>query len=210
VLCSAPRSNRPRTSPRWADLRLGVPLAETSPWRNVARGRATRHAGSVHSLDTRESGIADPGYNNRFNASTLQPISSCAKHRSRAAPRRRFRSRRGRRPGSSCRRSRSGSRSRGGSRRCRDGCRCWCRASHWRHSNKIDVLFVLSPAGVKVVCRRIGHVASGVIRHNSDVIGYVVLAGSAFQGSEPGRSHSRHHVNVVIRRAVGTVCGHKI
>ena len=66
-------------------------------------------------------------------------------------------------------------------RRSRRSSRGWRRATGWRYTNEIDVLLVLSSAGVEVVGGRVGDVASGVIRDNGDVIAYLVLMRPAFQ-----------------------------
>jgi hypothetical protein len=126
----------------------------------------------------------------------LRPRRRCG-----TSPRRWFRARRGRRPRRGCRRSTRcngccrRSCGRGGccrrSRwRWRDSrCRRRCRSAAWRHTNKIDVLLVLSPAGVKVESGRICDIAPGVIGHNGDVIAYLVLNRPAFQRVE-GITHS--------------------
>ena len=57
----------------------------------------------------------------------------------------------------------------------------WRRATGWRYTNEIDVLFVLSPARVEVVGSRVGHVTSSVIRDDGDIIAYLVLVRPAFE-----------------------------
>ena len=64
--------------------------------------------------------------------------------------------------------------------RCRRSSGGWCRATARRYTNEIDVLFVLSPARVEIVRSRVGDVASGVIRHDGDVIAYLGLIRPAF------------------------------
>ena len=81
-------------------------------------------------------------------------------------------------------------------------CRCRCRSAAWRHTNEIDVLFVLPSARVKIVRGRVCNIASGVIGHNGDVIAYLVLNGPAFQRSK-GIAHS--HVGRPVNTAIGAV-----
>ena len=45
-------------------------------------------------------------------------------------------------------------------------------------------MFVLAPARVEVERGRIGHVGSGVIRYERDVIAYLILVRPAFQRSK--------------------------
>src|SRR6266496_4435648 len=74
-------------------------------------------------------------------------------------PGRWLKSRRRRRPGSSC----------------RWWCRRGCAPARWRYPNVINVFFVLSRVRVEIKRRGIRHIASGIIRNDGDVIAYLVL-----------------------------------
>ena len=167
---------------------FGVFGGGVEPWhaRHVRSGLRTNYQLPVR-RSVGEGGSAFP---------SLRPRRRCG-----TSPGRWFRARSGRWPRRSCRRT----------TRCNGCCRCscgrgccrrrsrwrWrhsrcrrrCRSAAWRHTNKIDVLLVLSPAGVKVVRCRVCDIASGVIGHNGDVITYLVLLWPAFQRSE-GIAHS--------------------
>ena len=70
------------------------------------------------------------------------------------------------------------------SSRCSRNSRRWRRDTAWRYTDVIDVLFVLSPARIKVVGGRVGDIASSVIGHDGDVVAYFVLIRPACQRSE--------------------------
>ena len=63
-------------------------------------------------------------------------------------------------------------------------------------------MFVLTPTRVKVVGCRVGNVSSGVIRHDGDIIAYLVLLRPAFERSK-GTAHC--YVRRPGKSAVGTV-----
>jgi hypothetical protein len=108
--------------------------------------------------------------------------------------------RRSRRRNSS--RSRGGSCRCSGSGRCRRGRRRWRRATGWRYTNKIDILFVLSPRRVEIVGSRVGNVPSSVIRHDGDIIAYLVLDWIAF---ERGKRIAHRHIGRPRNAAIGAV-----
>ena len=87
-------------------------------------------------------------------------------------------------------------------RRCSRSSRRWRRATAWRYTNEIDILFMLSPARVEVKSCGIGHVATGVIRHDGDVIAYLVLLRPAFQRSE---GLANRHIGCPRNTAVGAI-----
>src|SRR5207249_6681914 len=83
--------------------------------------------------------------------------------------------------------------SRCGRRRCERGRRCWgrrwrtrsgwagcsrgrgCATARWEDAHEIDVLLVLTTAWIEVEGGRIRDIASCVIRHDCDVVTYLVL-----------------------------------
>src|SRR6266446_1114847 len=53
--------------------------------------------------------------------------------------------------------------------------------ARWRHAHVINVLLMLAPTRVEVESRRVRHIASSVVGHDSDVIAYLVLLRPAFE-----------------------------
>src|SRR5262249_50715938 len=68
--------------------------------------------------------------------------------------------------------------------RSRRSSRGWRRRTGRRYTNKIDVLLVLSSAGIEVVGSRVGDVPSSLIRDDGDIITYLGLLRPTFQRFE--------------------------
>ena len=90
------------------------------------------------------------------------------------------------RRGSWCSRSCHGSCSRGC--RCSRGSRRWRRAAGRRYTNEINILFVLIGARVEIEGSGIGNISSRIIRHDGDIIAYLVLLWPAFERGK-GSAH---------------------
>ena len=63
-------------------------------------------------------------------------------------------------------------------------------------------MFVLIAAGVKIECGGVRHVTSGVVRHDGEIIAYLILVGPPFERIK-GIAH--WHVGRPCNAAVGAV-----